>query len=169
MQPTDANNILVRFEPQEGQYLPNRYMVVPRFNYVELDGASSVPVSEGVDALRYAVATMREVVGREVPVQYNGVDKPGIPSGWSRTVLPLSLFMPPRLYPVFEVRADRVTGEWLDAEPRETAELRTFAEWASMPDTRESHCDHYEHGERDGADCSTGYTEMRLLRVVHVG
>jgi len=70
---------------------------------------------------------------------------------------------PLQILPVYDVDADRITGEWRG--PTKTMETATFDAWVQQVDTDELHYDHYQHGERDETGQMTGFSGVRLLRV----
>lgn len=103
-----ATDILIRYFPQQGQY-PPRHSVELRYRYTSLaepgtranymeirsrtqydPNARNMVGSTGafsdslpdVPRLLRAVATLRRLVGRDLPVQYNGRPDPEIPEEW---------------------------------------------------------------------------------------
>ena len=65
--------------------------------------------------------------------------------------------------PLYEVTADRETGEWI-GEPADTGEVVGFSEWCARKDTDAEHYDHYEASWTDADDVR--HEEVRAIRVL---
>ena len=65
---------------------------------------------------------------------------------------------------VFEVEADRITGEWIREEV-DTGRVTTEAEWNAQQDTEDAHFDYYDHWITDETGYQTGETERRAVVV----
>ena len=65
---------------------------------------------------------------------------------------------------VFEVEADRITGEWI-GEAVDTGRVTTEAEWNAQQDTEDAHFDYYDHWITDETGYQTGETERRAVVV----
>ena len=64
---------------------------------------------------------------------------------------------------LYEVTADRETGEWI-GEPENTGAVVELSEWCARADTDAEHCDHYEASLVDADDVR--HEETRALRVI---
>ncbi|TKD26448.1 hypothetical protein FBT96_00590 [Rhodobacter capsulatus] len=71
------------------------------------------------------------------------------------------------MHPLYEVKADRETGEWI-GEPQSTGEAVDFAEWCARKDTDTEHFDHYEASWNEINDFGDEMRkeETRALRVI---